>query len=230
MMSSTQRTPMPARLVERFAETTLPTVHGALRCVVFRDAAGVEHLALVAGDPTGDDVMVRVHSECLTGEVLGSTKCDCKAQLDRALDLIARRGRGAVVYLRQEGRGIGLGNKIRAYALQEQGHDTVDANRLLGLPDDARDYAVAAAILRELGVRSVALLTNNPHKAEALEAQGVRVARRVPHIVEVRGLARRYLEVKARRMGHLLEDGTTFRPARHDEHDEAHREAHCAAK
>lgn len=225
MMSSTQRTPTSESLVERFAETTLPTVHGALRCVVFRDRAGAEHLALLAGDPAGDDVLVRVHSECLTGEVLGSTKCDCKAQLDRALDLIARRGRGVVVYLRQEGRGIGLGNKIRAYALQEQGHDTVDANRLLGLPDDARDYAVAAAILGALGVRSVALLTNNPHKAEALEAQGVPV-RRVPHIVEVRGFARRYLEVKARRMGHVLEDGTTFRRIRRDEGDEAR----CAAK
>lgn len=227
-MTSTERPILADTLVERFADTMLPTVHGALRCVVYRDHDGAEHLAMVAGQPAGEDVLVRVHSECLTGEVLGSTKCDCKAQLDRALDLIARRGRGVVVYLRQEGRGIGLGNKIRAYALQEQGHDTVDANRMLGFPDDARDYAVAAAILAELGVRSVALLTNNPMKAEALEQQGVRVLRRVPHLVEVRGLARRYLEVKARRMGHLLEDGTTFRRPTHDESERD--DARCAAK
>ncbi|MBI1944708.1 MAG: GTP cyclohydrolase II [Deltaproteobacteria bacterium] len=227
-MTSTERPFVADTMVERFAETMLPTVHGALRCIVYRDGDGVEHLAMVAGEPAGDDVLVRVHSECLTGEVLGSTKCDCKAQLDRALDLIARRGRGVVVYLRQEGRGIGLGNKIRAYALQEQGHDTVDANRLLGFPDDARDYAVAAAILAELGVRSVALLTNNPLKAEALEEQGVRVLRRVPHLVEVRGLARRYLEVKGRRMGHLLEEGTTFRRQPREEREQD--EARCAAK
>ncbi len=216
-MTSTERPLLADSLVERFAETMLPTVHGVLRCIVFRDADGVEHVAMVAGEPAGDDVLVRMHSECLTGEVLGSTKCDCKAQLDRALDLIARRGRGVVIYLRQEGRGIGLGNKIRAYALQEQGHYTVDANRMLGFPDDARDYAVAAAILGELGVRSVALLTNNPLKAEALEEQGVRVLRRVPHLMEVRGLARRYLEVKGRRMGHLLEEGTTFRQVAREE-------------
>ena len=227
-MTSTERPLLADTLVERFADTMLPTVHGALRCVVYRDTDGVEHLAMVAGEPAGEDVLVRVHSECLTGEVLGSTKCDCKAQLDRALDLIARRGRGVVVYLRQEGRGIGLGNKIRAYALQEQGHDTVDANRMLGFPDDARDYAVAAAILGELGVRSVALLTNNPMKAEALEQQGVRVLRRVPHLVEARGLARRYLEVKARRMGHLLEEGTTFRRLAREEHGLD--DARCAAK
>ncbi len=199
--------------LERYAETILPTVHGALRCVVYRAAGGVEHLALVAGDVAGEDVLCRVHSECITGEVLGSLKCDCKQQLDRALDLVARRGRGVVVYLRQEGRGIGLGNKIRAYALQEQGYDTVDANRLLGFPDDARDYAVAAAILGELGVRSVALLTNNPLKVEGLEEAGISVARRVPHLVHVPGPARSYLEVKGRRMGHLIDDAEAARLA-----------------
>ena len=227
-MSAQERPSLVDTLVERFAETLLPTVHGALRCVVYRDAEGLEHVAMVAGEPSGEDVLVRLHSECLTGEVLGSTKCDCKPQLDRALQLIARRGRGVVLYLRQEGRGIGLGNKIRAYALQEQGHDTVDANRLLGLPDDARDYAVAAAMLADLGVRSVALMTNTPLKVEALEEQGVRVRRRVPHIVEVRGPARWYLETKGRRMGHLLEQGTTFRRAASSER--AHEEPLAAAK
>ena len=197
-------------MIEKYAETTLPTTHGSLHTIVFREQTApgvvVEHMAIVAGDVRGDDVLCRVHSECLTGEVLGSLKCDCKQQLDRALDLIARRGRGVVLYLRQEGRGIGLGNKIRAYALQEQGYDTVDANRMLGLPDDARDYSVAAEILAALGVKSVALLTNNPLKVEGLEAAGIRVSRRVPHLVHVAGPARNYLEVKGRRMGHLISD------------------------
>lgn len=197
--------------VERYAETLLPTVHGALRCVVYREQSGTEHVAMVAGDVDGDDVLCRVHSECLTSEVFGSVKCDCKQQLDRALDLIARRGRGVVVYLRQEGRGIGLGNKIRAYALQEGGLDTVDANRELGLPDDARDYTVAAAMLADLGVTSVALLTNNPLKIEGLEAAGV-VVRRLPHLVHAMGPAKSYLEVKGRRMGHLLENPARFEP------------------
>jgi len=201
-------------MIVRYAETQLPTTWGTFRCVVYRDTEALDHLAIVAGDVTsgsGDDVICRVHSECLTGEALGSLKCDCKAQLDHALELIARRGRGVVLYLRQEGRGIGLGDKIRAYKLQEQGFDTVDANRALGLPDDARDYGVAAAMLHDLGVRSVALLTNNPLKVEGLERAGARVARRVPHFIDMRGRpAQRYLEVKAERMGHVLEPGTTF--------------------
>jgi GTP cyclohydrolase II len=195
--------------VHRFAETLLPTAHGALRCVVYR-LHETEHVAMVAGDVAGDDVLCRVHSECITSEVFGSTKCDCKQQLDRALELIARKGRGVVLYLRQEGRGIGLGNKIRAYALQEKGLDTVDANRELGLPDDARDYGVAAAMLADLGVRSVSLLTNNPKKVEGLEVEGV-IVRRVPHLVHALGPARGYLEVKGRRMGHIFEpDGVAF--------------------
>jgi GTP cyclohydrolase II len=195
---------MPVPTITRYAETLLPTVHGPLRCVVFRAQDGTEHVAMVAGDISGDDVLCRVHSECLTSEVLGSLKCDCKQQLDRALDLISRRGRGVVLYLRQEGRGIGLGNKIRAYALQEEGYDTVDANRALGLPDDARDYRVAAEMLADLGVKSVALLTNNPLKVDGLEEAGVKVSRRVPHLVTAPGPAKSYLEVKGRRMGHLL--------------------------
>jgi GTP cyclohydrolase II len=199
----------PSSAVVRYGETLLPTTHGDLRCLVYRTPEGVEHVAMVAGDVSGgEEVLVRAHSECMTSEVFGSLKCDCKAQLDRALDMIARRGRGVVLYLRQEGRGIGLGNKIRAYAMQEQGYDTVDANRILGLPDDTRDYGVAAAMLADLGVKSVALLTNNPLKVSGLEVAGVRVVRRVPHLVEAAAPAMRYLEVKGRRMGHLL-DGPT---------------------
>lgn len=209
-----QTAPATSAAVTRYAETLLPTAHGELRCVVYRAADGVEHVAMVAGEVGGpmggDDVLCRVHSECLTSEVFGSLKCDCKQQLDRALELISRRGRGVVLYLRQEGRGIGLGNKIKAYALQEAGYDTVDANRALGLPDDAREYGVAAAMLADLGVTSVALLTNNPLKVEGLVEAGVTVSRRVPHLVPAAGPARNYLEVKGRRMGHLLDDVAVF--------------------
>jgi GTP cyclohydrolase II len=189
-----------------YGESPLPTARGTFRAVVFRDdATGAEHVAMVMGDVAGELVPVRVHSECLTSEVLGSLKCDCRAQLDRALDLVAERGRGVVLYLRQEGRGIGLGNKIRAYALQAQGHDTYEANRLLGFPDDLRRYDVAADMLRLLGVRSVELITNNPLKLSGLTEAGVRVRGRIqlpspsnPHNVE-------YLRVKRDRTGHLIE-------------------------
>jgi GTP cyclohydrolase II len=174
--------------------------------VVFRERpGGAEHVAMVLGDVAGDGVLARIHSECLTSEVLGSLKCDCRAQLDRALDLIARRGRGVLLYLRQEGRGIGLGNKIRAYALQAEGLDTYEANRRLGFPDDLRRYDVAAEMLRQLGVRSVDLVTNNPDKLAALDRAGIRVRRRValpspanPHNIG-------YLEAKRGRTGHLIE-------------------------
>jgi len=198
-------------LAERYAETLLPTAHGELRCVVYRAPGEVEHVAMIAGDLSSDEaggdepVLCRVHSECLTSEVLGSLKCDCKQQLDAALKRIADEGRGVVLYLRQEGRGIGLGNKVRAYALQEQGHDTVDANRLLGLPDDARDYGVAASMLRDLGVDKVALMTNNPAKVAGLEANGVRVVTREQHIAEAPSdKAIAYLDAKRDRMGHVL--------------------------
>jgi GTP cyclohydrolase II len=188
-----------------YGEAPLPTHRGLFRTVVFRDAeSGAEHVAMVLGDVDCDSVPVRVHSECLTSEVLGSLKCDCRAQLDRALDLIAERGRGVLLYLRQEGRGIGLGNKIRAYALQAQGHDTYEANRLLGFPDDLRRYDVAADMLRLLGVRSIELVTNNPLKVAGLEEGGVKVRRRIqlpspanPHNVE-------YLRAKRERTGHLI--------------------------
>jgi GTP cyclohydrolase II len=191
------------RLV-RYAETLLPTVHGDLRCIVYQRQDGIEQVAMVAGDVTDQKaVLCRVHSECMTSEVFGSVKCDCREQLDSALDRIAREGCGVVIYLRQEGRGIGLGNKIRAYALQEEGFDTVDANRELGLPDDARDYGDAASILADLGVRSIALMTNNPSKVDGMKKLGVHVARREPHVVDVQGHALHYVETKRERMGHL---------------------------
>jgi GTP cyclohydrolase II len=193
----------------RYSQTTLPTTHGTLTMLVYREPSGLEHVAMVAGAVEavgGDDVPCRVHSECLTSEVFGSLKCECKQQLDRSLDLIARRGKGVVLYLRgHEGRGIGLGDKVRAYALQEQGHDTVDANRALGLPDDIRDFSAVKDMLADLGIRSVALMTNNPLKVDALRKLGVVVHRRVPHLVQGSQTAMLYLATKGERMGHLLD-------------------------
>jgi GTP cyclohydrolase II len=192
--------------LEIYGESPLPTARGTFRVVVFRDrSTGAEHVAMVLGDVAGEGVLARVHSECLTSEVLGSLKCDCRAQLDRALDLIARRGRGVLLYLRQEGRGIGLGNKIRAYALQAKGHDTYEANRLLGFPDDLRRYDVAAEMLRALGVQSVDLVTNNPQKLAGLVEEGIPVRRRIalPSPANHHNIG--YLEVKRARTGHLIE-------------------------
>jgi 3,4-dihydroxy 2-butanone 4-phosphate synthase / GTP cyclohydrolase II len=187
----------------RYAEAEIPTEHGPFRVVVYRFGAD-EHLAVHRGEIAGaDNVLCRVHSECLTGEVLGSLKCDCRAQLDSALRAIAAAGRGVLVYLRQEGRGIGLGNKIRAYALQAEGKDTVEANVALGFAPDLRSYEEAAAILEDLGVRSVALMTNNPDKLAGLEAAGIRVARRVPLWVGSNAENEEYLEVKRAKLGHI---------------------------
>ncbi len=162
-----------------------------------------EHLAISCGRLAGDDPLpVRIHSECFTGEVLKSEKCDCAAQLSHAFETFQRQGRGLVIYLRQEGRGIGLANKLRAYALQNAGADTVDANRLLGLPDDGRRYDAAAAVLHHLGVGSVRLMTNNPSKIRSLEALGIEVAERVPIVVPKSALAEEYLRAKRDRMGH----------------------------
>lgn len=199
---------MPA--VTRYAQAGIPTETGRLTLVVYREEGFVgpepkEHMAIVAGpleDLAGDEVLSRVHSECWTGETLGSLKCDCREQLDRAIAAISEAGRGVVVYLRQEGRGIGLGNKIRAYALQEQGADTVEANEKLGFAADLRSYELAAAILGDLGVRTVALMTNNPDKVSGLERAGVKVARRVPHWGASHEHNRDYLEVKRTKLGH----------------------------
>ncbi|AKU92215.1 GTP cyclohydrolase II [Vulgatibacter incomptus] len=188
------------------ARADLPTEHGTFEAIVFSMAGDPrEHVALVFGKPEAQErVAVRVHSECLTGEAFASLKCDCGAQLDGAMREVARRGVGVVLYLRQEGRGIGLANKIRAYALQAQGADTVDANRLLGLPDDARTYEAAAAMVEFLGIRSIELITNNPAKVDAMSTLGVRVEARIPSLVPVGEHARRYLEVKRDRMHHLI--------------------------
>lgn len=195
--------------IERYAEARLPTRSGPFRVVVYREIDGdKEHLAVIAGDVSGaEDLLVRVHSECLTGEVLHSLKCDCRDQLDLALQRIQAAGKGAVLYLRQEGRGIGLGNKIRAYAKQDEGLDTVDANLALGFEDDQRGYQMAADMLRDLGVASVALMTNNPRKVEGLENDGVKVTRREPHEIEAHEHNRDYLKTKQDRLGHLGKNG-----------------------
>ena len=197
------------RSVERYAEAGLPTRFGAFRVVVYRELdSDKEHLAVIAGEVDGaTDLLVRVHSECLTGEVLHSLKCDCRDQLDLALELIQSAGQGAVLYLRQEGRGIGLGNKIRAYAKQDEGLDTVDANLALGFEDDQRGYRMAADMLRDLGVRSVALMTTNPRKVQGLENDGIEVSRREPHEVEAHEHNRDYLKTKQARLGHLGTNG-----------------------
>ncbi len=194
------------------AKAPVPTEFGTFDMHVFRFAEDNEggahglspdHVALTMGDLAGEGVLVRVHSECLTSEVFGSLKCDCRQQLMAAQRAIADAGRGALLYLRQEGRGIGLANKIRAYELQDAGHDTVDANRLLGLPDDAREYGAAAAMFAHLGIASVELLTNNPLKVNALRELGVRVERRELLVATNRWSAA-YLETKRLRMGHEL--------------------------
>jgi 3,4-dihydroxy 2-butanone 4-phosphate synthase/GTP cyclohydrolase II len=193
-------------LVKRVASAKLPTVHGDFTVHVFvNQLDNTEHVALVRGDVTdGKDVLVRVHSSCLTGDVLHSIRCDCGAQLDAAMERVAAEGRGIVLYLNQEGRGIGLANKIRAYELQAQGADTVDANRLLGLPDDAREYHAAAHMLEHFDVQSVQLMTNNPAKVDALRSLGVEVASRLPVVIAPNPFSAAYLETKRARMAHEL--------------------------
>ncbi|MBV2354538.1 bifunctional 3,4-dihydroxy-2-butanone-4-phosphate synthase/GTP cyclohydrolase II [Streptomyces sp. J2-1] len=192
--------------VRREAVTALPTRHGTFTAYGYRAADGVEHVALVHGEiGDGEDVLVRVHSECLTGDVFASLRCDCGPQLDTALARVQEEGRGVVVYLRgHEGRGIGLMSKLRAYALQEQGHDTLDANLELGLPADARDYGAGARMLADLGVRSIRLMTNNPDKTEALLRHGIAVGGREPMPVKAGADNLRYLRTKRDRMGHDL--------------------------
>ncbi|OLE27472.1 MAG: bifunctional 3,4-dihydroxy-2-butanone 4-phosphate synthase/GTP cyclohydrolase II [Catenulispora sp. 13_1_20CM_3_70_7] len=195
--------------VTKVAETRLPTVFGEFSAVGYSsDVDGAEHVALVRGEiGDGEDVLVRVHSECLTGDIFGSLRCDCGPQLHAALHAVEQEGRGVVLYMRgHEGRGIGLMHKLRAYQLQELGHDTVDANLELGLPADARDYGTGAQILADLGVRSMRLLTNNPAKRSALEGFGLTVTGRVPLPVHVTADNIRYLRTKRDRMGHELPD------------------------
>jgi 3,4-dihydroxy 2-butanone 4-phosphate synthase/GTP cyclohydrolase II len=192
--------------VAREAEVRLPTAHGTFTAYGYRAADGVEHVALVHGEiGDGEDVLVRVHSECLTGDVFASQRCDCGPQLEASMRRIQAEGRGVVVYLRgHEGRGIGLMSKLRAYELQERGHDTLDANLELGLPADARDYGAGARILDDLGVRSLRLMTNNPDKTDALQRHGLKVTGREPMPVQAGEHNLRYLRTKRDRMGHDL--------------------------
>jgi 3,4-dihydroxy 2-butanone 4-phosphate synthase/GTP cyclohydrolase II len=193
--------------IERVAEARIPTRHGDFRAVGFDSVLdGLEHIALVRGEiGDGADVLVRMHSECLTGDIFGSLRCDCGTQLDAALAAVAAEGRGVVVYIRgHEGRGIGLMHKLQAYQLQEAGADTVDANLALGMPADARDYGTGAQILVDLGVRSMRLLTNNPTKRTALEGYGLQIVDRVALPVRPNPENLRYLRTKRDRMGHDL--------------------------
>ncbi len=193
-------------VVEKYAEANLPTRYGKFRIVAFvnnRDFK--EHIAIVKGEVDGhEEVPTRVHSECLTGDVFGSLKCDCGEQLDHALEVLADAEKGVILYLRQEGRGIGLANKIKAYSLQDEGMDTVEANLHLGFDDDLRDYGVAAEMLRILGVDSVELITNNPRKVEGLEREGLTISDRRPIKVLPNPHNVRYLETKRKKSGHIL--------------------------
>ena len=195
------------RLVERVGEANVPTEWGEFRCVAYRSSIDqVEHLAFVMGDvDDGNPVLVRVHSECLTGDVFASRRCDCGPQLAAAMELVAREGRGAVVYLRgHEGRGIGIGHKIRAYSLQDKGLDTVDANLELGLPVDSREYGIGAQILSDLGVHKLRLMTNNPAKYGGLGGYSLEVVERVPLNTVPTPENEAYLRTKRERMGHLI--------------------------
>ncbi|MFT3856891.1 MAG: GTP cyclohydrolase II [Aquabacterium sp.] len=198
-------TPVTAAMVEFLAEARVPTEHGSFTMKLFREkATGLEHVAMVMGEVTGA-ALVRVHSECMTGDVFGSLRCDCGPQLNFAMDQIGKQGSGVVVYLRQEGRGIGLANKLRAYQLQDQGMDTVEANQHLGFAADLRNFDVAAEILSQLGVSSVKLMTNNPRKVDTLIAHGVKVEERVPVRSDVQPENERYLGTKARKLGHHID-------------------------
>jgi 3,4-dihydroxy 2-butanone 4-phosphate synthase/GTP cyclohydrolase II len=194
------------RLVRRIAAPALPTEYGDFRVVAYRsDVTHEEHVALVAGEIREEEpVLVRVHSQCLTGDVFGSARCDCGEQLKLAMEKIAAEGRGVLLYLLQEGRGIGLFNKLKAYELQDQGHDTVSANEKLGFPPDIRDYGVGCQILRDLGVRKMRLMTNNPSKYVAIDGYGLSIVERVPLEVHPTEKTKRYLEAKKNKMGHLL--------------------------
>jgi GTP cyclohydrolase II len=199
----------------RVAQADLPTRYGAFEMFVYNAPDHKEHVALTTGAiDDGGPVLVRAHSECLTGDILGSSRCDCGEQLADSLRLLQEQGRGVLLYLRQEGRGIGLTKKISAYALQEQGLDTVEANHAMGLPEDARDYRVAAEMLLDLGVRRARLLTNNPAKTEGLERYGVEVVERVPLVISPNPSNVGYLRTKTQKMDHLFPEAAALEAVR----------------
>jgi GTP cyclohydrolase II len=199
----------------RVAQAHLPTRYGAFEMFVYNTADHKEHVALTLGAiDTGGPVLVRAHSECLTGDVFGSSRCDCGEQLEDSLRFLQENERGVLLYLRQEGRGIGLTKKISAYALQEQGLDTVEANHALGLPEDMRDYRVAAEMLLDLGVRRARLLTNNPAKIEGLQRYGVEVVERVPLRISPNPSNLGYLRTKREKMGHLFPEAAALKVVR----------------
>jgi len=194
------------KLVQRITEAKLPTKYGEFKVIAYRSAVdAAEHIALVRGDISDDEpVLVRVHSECLTGDVFGSLRCDCGAQIEMSLQSIAKQDRGVFLYMRQEGRGIGVHNKLRAYALQDEGMDTVEANIALGFAPDLRDYGVGAQILADIGLRSIRLLTNNPKKVIGLESYGIKIVEIVPLIAPCTPYNIRYLATKQKKLGHIL--------------------------
>lgn len=185
------------------ASTSLPTYYGTFNLLVYRSKDGGEHVALLGQNVRRKNPLVRIHSQCLTGDTFSSIRCDCGQQLHESMKLVSKKG-GVIIYLNQEGRGVGLGNKIKAYALQDKGFDTVEANEKLHLPIDARQYSIAAHILQDLGIKGILLLTNNPAKIKQLEQNGIRIAKRIPLEIKATKENKQYLLAKKKKLGHIL--------------------------